>query len=153
MHLYDQRFSRPNSTTNIKDSISTFRVSKSKPFKLYADFAEFDCDVHNVKIGSGQLNTSSWIEIIFCPSQSKAQTNIVEPINERTATFYSVHNDGSSAAKIMDKKEIFRMKSAPDGEVKFQVLSLEEPANTDANGLKTSLDHSLSKLKCSTRTL
>lgn len=136
----------------LKFQLAHFVVSKSKPFKLYADFAEFDCDVHNVKIGSGQLNTS-WIEIIFCPSQSKAQTNIVEPINERTATFYSVHNDGSSAAKIMDKKEIFRMKSAPDGEVKFQVLSLEEPANTDANGLKTSLDHSLSKLKCSTRTL
>ena len=96
------------------------------------------------------MNTFSYIEIIFYVSQSKAQTDIVEPINESTATFYSVHNDGSSAAKIMDEKEIFCMKLAPDGKVKFQAFSLEEPANADTNGLKTSLDHSLSKLKCST---
>ena len=37
---------------------------------------------------------------------------------------------------------------------KFQVMSLEEPANIDANnGLKASLDKSLSKLKCSMQTL
>ena len=77
----------------------------------------------------------------------------VEPINERTAKFYSLHNDGSSAAKIMDEKELFLMKLAPDGKVKFQVMRPEEPANADANGLKASLDKSLSKLKCSTQTL
>ena len=53
--------------------LAHFVVSKSKPFKLYAD---------SVKIGSGYLNTSSCIEIILYLSKSKVQTKIVEPINE-----------------------------------------------------------------------
>ena len=83
----------------LKFQLAYFVVSKSKPFKLYADFAEFECDVHNVKIGSGYLNISSCIEIISSFSKSKVQTEISELINERTAKFYSIHNDGSSAAK------------------------------------------------------
>ena len=43
------------------------------------------------------------------------------------------------------------MKLGLDGNVKFQVMSLEEPANPDANGLKASLDKSMSKPKCSTQ--
>ena len=79
------------------------------------------------------MNTPSCIEIILHLSKSKIQTEIVEPINERTAAkFYSVHNDGSSAAKIMDE-ELFLMKLAPNGKVKFQVRSQEEPANADVN--------------------
>ena len=49
----------------------------------------------------------------------------------------------------MDEKELFLIKLAPDGKVKFQVMRLEEPANADANGLKPSLDKSLSKLNLS----
>ena len=80
---------------------------------------------------------------------------IVEPygLTLRTANFNSIHNDGSSAAKIMDQ-EFFLMILASDDKAKFQVMSLEEPANIDANnGLKASLDKSLSKLKCSMQTL
>ena len=117
--IYGQCFSRPNSAANIKVSISTFVVSKSKSPKPYTDFTEFERDVHTVKIGIGYLNTSSCIEIIFYLGKSKVQTEIVEPINERTAKSYSIHNDGSRAAKIMYEKELFFMKLAPDGKVKF----------------------------------
>ena len=99
------------------------------------------------------MNISSCIEIMSSFSKSKVQTEISEPINERTAKFYSVHNDGSSAAKTMVERELFLMKLAPDGKVKFQLMSLEELVNPNANGLKTLLDTSLSKLKCSTQTL
>lgn len=46
----------------------------------------------------------------------------------------------------MDEKEVFLMKLAPDDKVKFQIKSLEEPENADANGLKAVLDKSISKL-------
>ena len=50
------------------------------------------------------------IEIISDLSKSKFQMETVEPINERTAKFYNVHNNGSHAAKIMDEKELFLLK-------------------------------------------
>ena len=42
------------------------------------------------------------------------------------------------------------MKLAGGGNVKFQVMSLEEPENIGTNGLKASLDKSLQKLNGST---
>ena len=38
------------------------------------------------------------------------------------------------------------MKLAPGGKVKFRTMSLEEPENTDAVGLKKALDNSFQKL-------
>ena len=38
------------------------------------------------------------------------------------------------------------MKLAPEGKVKFRTMSLEEPENTDALGLKKALDNSFQKL-------
>ena len=39
----------------------------------------------------------------------------------------SVHNDSPSSVKTMDEKELFIIKTAYKGEVKFSVMSLEEP--------------------------
>ena len=39
------------------------------------------------------------------------------------------------------------MKLAPEGKVKFRMMSLEESENTDAVGLKKALDNSFHKLK------
>lgn len=78
-----------------------------------------------MKIGISYLNTSACIEII---------SYLI-----KTVKFYSVHNDGSSAAKIMDEKELFIMKLTPDATVKFRIMSLEERENTNANGLKATL--------------
>ena len=41
----------------LKFQLAHFVVSKSKPYKLYADFVEFDRDVRHVKTGSGYSNT------------------------------------------------------------------------------------------------
>ena len=49
----------------LKFQLAHFVVSKSKPSKLYTNFAESEHDVHNVKIGSGYLNTSSCIAGIY----------------------------------------------------------------------------------------
>ena len=61
----------------LKFQLAHFVVSKSKLFKLYANFTEFECDVHNVKIGSGYLNTSSFIEILLYFSKGKVQQRLV----------------------------------------------------------------------------
>ena len=53
------------------------------------------------------------IEIISDLSKSKFKMETVEPINERTAKFYNVHNNASHAAKIMDEKELFLLKLTP----------------------------------------
>ena len=86
-----------------------------------------------MKIGISYLNTSACIEII---------SYLI-----KTVKFYSVHNDGSSAAKIMDEKELFIMKLTPDATVKFRIMSLEERENTNANCLKATLDKSSSTLE------
>ena len=50
------------------------------------------------------------------------------------------------AAKTNDGNELFLMKLAPEGKVKFRTMSLEEPENTAAVGLKKACDNSFQKL-------
>ena len=50
------------------------------------------------------------------------------------------------SAKINDEKELFLMKLAPEGKVKFRTMSLEEPENTNAVWLKKALNNSFQKL-------
>ena len=46
----------------------------------------------------------------------------------------------------MDEKELFIIKTANKGEVKFNVMPLEEPNEADAKGLKAALENSMMKL-------
>ena len=46
----------------------------------------------------------------------------------------------------MDENELFIMKTAHKGEVKFHVMSLEEPDEANAEGLKSALETSVMKL-------
>ena len=55
-------------------------------------------------------------------------------------------NDGSSSAKTMDEKELFLMKTAAKGYPKYTVMSLEEPENAHAEGLKRAMENSFEKL-------
>ena len=55
-------------------------------------------------------------------------------------------NDGSSSAKTMDEKELFLMKTAAEGHPKYSVMSLEEPENAHAEGLKRAMENSFEKL-------
>ena len=49
-------------------------------------------------------------------SKSSRIKSITEPINKgKLRYYYSVMNDGSSSTKTLGEKELFSMKSAPDG--------------------------------------
>ncbi|KAK6168656.1 hypothetical protein SNE40_019848 [Patella caerulea] len=45
----------------------------------------------------------------------------------------------------MDEKELYVIKTCKDGKPKFQILSLEEPNNSDAEGLKVALTSCMNK--------
>ena len=70
--------------------------------------------------------------MLFYWSISIVLENITKPFNDGTIQHYSVRNNGSSSAKTMDEKELFIMKTTHKGEVKFQVMSLEEPDEANA---------------------
>ena len=79
-------------------------------------------------------------------SKSIVKNNITKPLNHETIRYYIVHNDGSSSAKTMDEKELFIIKTAHKGEVKFSNVSLEEPEEVNAEGFKLALENSILKL-------
>lgn len=83
--------------------------------------------------------------VSYLAKSSMAKT-ITEPINTGVIRYYSLHNDGSSSAKTNDEKELFVIKTAQSGVPKFSLMSLEEPENTDAVGLKKAMEKSFSKL-------
>ena len=84
--------------------------------------------------------------MLFYLSKSIVLDNIMKPLNDVTIQCYSVHNEGSSSAKTMDEKELFIMKTAHKVEVKFCTVSLEEPDEANAEGLKAALETSIMKL-------
>lgn len=130
----------------MKFQLAHFTAIHGKPFKLYSDIANFEKDVHNVDLGNSYLTDTSCREMLTFLSQSIAMNNITKPLNDGTIRYYSVHNDGSSSAKTMDEKELFIIKTAHKGEVKFSVMSLEEPDEANAEGLKLALENSILKL-------
>ena len=104
----------------------TFTIH-GKPLKLYSDIANFEKDAHNVDLGNSYLTDTSCHEMLYFLSKSIVKNNITKPLNDETISYYSVHNDGSSSAKTMVEKELFIIKTAHKGEVKFSIMSLEEP--------------------------
>ena len=72
---------------------------------------------------------------------------ITEPINSGSTRYYSVMNDGSSSAKTLDEKELFLLKTAATGEPRFALMSLEEPENANAEGLKVAMENAFDKLE------
>ena len=59
-------------------------------------------------------------------------TSIRNPVTDRTIHCYSIHNDGSSSARTMDEEELYKMKQAHNGEVKFHIMSLEQHDEANA---------------------
>ena len=68
---------------------------------------------------------------------------VTEPINRSEKQYYIALNDRSSLAKTMDKNELFLVKSAPAGVSNFPLLSVEDVVETDHEGLKAALDHTI----------
>ena len=65
-------------------------------------------------------------------SKRIVKLQVIEPLNNGVKPYYSIHNDGSSSSKTMDEKELFIMKSAPNGIIQFSIMSLEEPEEANA---------------------
>ena len=130
----------------MKFQLAHFIAIHGKPFKLYSDFANFEKEFHNVDLGNSYLSDPSCHKMLTYLSRSIITNNITKPLNDGTIWYYSMHNDGSSSAKTMDKKELFIIKTAHKGEVKFNVMSLEEPNKANAVGLKAALENLIMKL-------
>ena len=69
-------------------------------------------------------------------SKSIVKNNITKLLNDETIRYFRIHNDGSSSAKTMDEKQLFIIKTAHKVEVKFSVMSLKEPEEANAEGLR-----------------
>ena len=69
-----------------------------------------------------------------------------EQYDKALVHYCSVHNDGLTVTKTMDEKEPFIIKTAYKGEVNFSVISLEEPEEANAEGLKLVIEDSILKL-------
>ena len=108
----------------MKFQLAHFTAIYGKPFKLYSDIANFKKDVHNVDLCNSYLTDTSCHEMLHFLSKSIVKNNIKKPLNDRTICYYSVHNDSSSSAKTVDEKELFIIKTAHKGKVKFSVMSL-----------------------------
>ena len=129
----------------MKFQLAHFIAVQGKSFKLYQDFVHFEKNVHHVALGSGFLTDTACREMLTYLSKSIVKSKITVPLNKGLMQYYSIHNDGSSSAKTMDEKELFIMKSAHDGIVKF--MSLEEPEEANAEGLKAASENSIKKAK------
>ena len=60
--------------------------------------------------------------------------------------YYSILFDGASSAKCVDEKELFIMKTCVQGKPTFNVMSLEEPDECNADGINEAMKNSINKL-------
>ena len=95
------------------------------------------------------MNGKAGAEMVTYLARSIRSQSITEPLNNGKIHYYSVMNDGSSLAKTLDEKELFLIKTASDEIPKFSIMSLEEPEDVNAEGLKVSMEHSFEKLELS----
>ena len=133
-----------------KMQIAHYTTVNSKSFSFYASLAEFSKETLGVNIGNGYLNNKAGTEMVSFLSKSIRIKSITEPIKSGKIRYYRVFNDGSSSAKTMNEKELFLMKSAPTGSPTFSIMSLEEPEETNAQGLKKAMENSVKKMEIDT---
>lgn len=107
-----------------KFQLAHFLATQGKSFRLYEQLVAFERDVHQVKLGRAYATDTACAEMLTYLSKSAVMDNIVAPLAEGKAKFYSIHNDGSSSAKTMDEKELFVIKIASGGIIKFHAMSL-----------------------------
>ena len=67
-------------------------------------------------------------------------------MNENIVNYYSILFDGASSAKCVDEKELFIMKTCVQGKPTFNVMSLEEPDECNADGINEAMKNSINKL-------
>ena len=67
-------------------------------------------------------------------------------MNENIVNYYSILFDGASSEKCVDEKELFILKTCLQGKPTFNVMSLEEPDECNADGINEALKNSFNKL-------
>jgi hypothetical protein len=127
--------------------IAHYTAVNAKSYRFYESLAKFSKETLSVNVGNGYLNNKAAVEMVSFLNKSIRVKSITEPINSGEIRYYSVFNDGSSSAKTMNEKELFLMKSAPTGTPSFSVMSLEEPQETNTQGLKEVMDNSIKKME------
>ena len=116
-------------------------------FKSYENFGKFEKDYHGVDLSNGFLTDKAGVEIMKCISINQRIKNIMELLNENILNYYSILFDGASSSKCVDEKELFVIKLCVEGKPIFHVMSLEEPEECNAEGIKESMDNAVSKMK------
>ena len=130
-----------------KFQLAHFVVIQNLSFNKYHEIAMFEKESHGVGLGNGFLTNKSGREIAIYLSSSLLEDNVTRPLNKKERHYFSLLFDGSSAAKINDEKELYIIKTCDKGTPKYDVLSLEEPEDTNAQGLHESLQNAVSKGK------
>ena len=129
-----------------KFQLAHFIFTTGKSFKSYETFGAFEKNYHNVDLGSSYLTDKAGTEIMKYISLSERFKKITQPLNENIVNYYSILFDGASSAKCVDKKELFIMKTCVQGKPTFNVMSLEEPDECNADGINEAMKNSINKL-------
>ena len=124
-----------------KFQLAHFICTIGKSFKSYKTFGAFKKNYHNVDLGSSYLISGA--EIMKCISLSERFKKITQPLNENIVNYYSILFDGASSAKCVDEKELFIMKTCVQGKPTFNVMSLEEPDECNADGINEAMKNSI----------
>ena len=124
-----------------------FLTVHNKSFHFYQELAHFEKDYHNVQLGSGYLSKDAAQEILQYISNSILEENVTLTLNSGKCCYFSLLFDGSLSAKTTDEKEVYFIKTCPNGIPQFEVLALEQPSEASAMGLKSSLDNAVNKGK------
>ena len=132
-----------------KFQLTHYIASTCKIFKTFETFSHFERTCHDVDLGTGHLRRQDAAEMAKYIGISKRIKNVTEPLNENILNYYSVLCDGSSSTKIVDEKELYVIKTCVNGKPKFDIMSLEEPEEGNAPGLKVAMEHSHAKMQFS----
>ena len=120
-----------------------FTVSQNLSFRMYNKLAMFEKDTHKVNLGSSFLSDKSAREMTLYLSNSLLRENFVKPLNEGRKLYFSLLYDGSLSTKINDEKELYIIKTCRNGVSHFDVLSLQQPDDTNAAGQHVALQNSI----------
>ena len=101
-----------------------------------SSFGKCEKDYHGVDLSNGFLTEKAGMETMKYISISQRIKNIKEPLNENILNYYTILFDGTSSSKCADEKELLVIKFCVEGKPIFHVMSLKEPEECNAEGIK-----------------
>ena len=113
---------------------------------MYNKIDLFEKETHKVNLGRSFLSDKSARKMTYL-SNSLLRENVVKPLNEGRKLYFSLLYDGSSSTKINDEKELYIIKTYRYRVPHFNVLSLQQPDDTNTAGLHLALQNSIESAK------